>query len=242
MIKIYLLRDPNTKEVKYVGKTATSLPERLVSHLHESYHKKRKQMVFKGKWILSLLEVNQIPIIELIEEVLPEDSSNREKYWIRNYEECCSLFNAMFSTKNFIHREDLHKKVFQYDLNGNFISEWKSLTEVESKLGIPTGNIIQSCKGKRKLGGKFIWRYYMLDKVNEYKIDSFKKPVFSYDFDGNFVKAYSSARETIIDGFNFKNVSQCCNGDKKSHCRLQWKFDMAEKISPYHAKKRSYET
>lgn len=241
MVNIYLLKDPNTLEIKYVGQTKFNLAQRLVGHLHESYFRKREQAIFKNEWVVSLLEKGQIPIIELIEEVVDELANTQEQKWVAFYEKDNTLFNVMFSTVNFIHREDLHKKVYQYALDGNFIKEWNSLYEVEKTLKIPCGNIIQSCKGKRKLGGKFSWRYYKVDAINGYERNVARKPVYSYDFLGNFVQEYTSAKEAEQYGFSSRNISQCCLGEKRSHKGLQWKFDKLSCITPYSGK-ISYKT
>lgn len=240
-IKIYLLQDPNTYEIRYIGQTKLTLVARLVGHLHESFYRKRKQAIFKNEWLTNLLENNQIPIIRLIEEIDENLVSTREHFWITYYEKENRLFNIMFSSVNFINREDLHKKVYQYDLNGKFVKEWKSLYLVEKTLNIPCGNIIQSCKGKRKCGGKYMWRYYKTDTVNKYERDISNKPVYSYNFDGIFIKGYNSAREAEKDGFSYKNISQCCIGEKRSHKGLQWKFDKLSCITPYSGKV-SYKT
>ena len=51
------------------------------------------------------------------------------------------------------------KKVYQYDLLGNFIKEWESTMEVERSLGLDHRNIGAVCNGKRKTCGKYIWKY-----------------------------------------------------------------------------------
>jgi hypothetical protein len=53
------------------------------------------------------------------------------------------------------------KPVLQYDLDGNFIKEWISATEVQRQLGIEQGNISKMCQGKInwKSCGGFIWRF-----------------------------------------------------------------------------------
>ena len=51
------------------------------------------------------------------------------------------------------------KEVEQIDKNTlEVIKVWDSLSEVERQLNIPTGNISNVCKGKRKTAGGFIWR------------------------------------------------------------------------------------
>lgn len=51
------------------------------------------------------------------------------------------------------------KSILQFDLQGNFIREWKSAKEVKEKLKIDNGSIGLVCQGKRKSIGGFIWKY-----------------------------------------------------------------------------------
>lgn len=55
----------------------------------------------------------------------------------------------------------LSKKVYQFDLDGNFIQEWKSSSEASRVLGISGGHIREMANGsdlRKKVGG-FIWKY-----------------------------------------------------------------------------------
>lgn len=51
------------------------------------------------------------------------------------------------------------KKVLQYDLNGNFLQEYQSLTEASKITGINLGNIGSVCQGKRDTAGNYRWKY-----------------------------------------------------------------------------------
>jgi group I intron endonuclease len=51
-----------------------------------------------------------------------------------------------------------NKPVLQYDLNGNFIKEWISFSEVTRELGI-SNNMYLHLKGVVKQIGGFVWRY-----------------------------------------------------------------------------------
>lgn len=51
------------------------------------------------------------------------------------------------------------KAVLQYDIDGRFIREWKSIQSVESELKISHGNIISVLRGNRNKAGGFIWKY-----------------------------------------------------------------------------------
>lgn len=52
------------------------------------------------------------------------------------------------------------RKVNQYDLEGNFIRTWPSISEIQRELGFKTNSsIIQCCKGKYKQSYGFKWQY-----------------------------------------------------------------------------------
>lgn len=50
------------------------------------------------------------------------------------------------------------KRVNQYDLEGNYIKTWKSITEARQELNIGF-HISDVCNGKRNHAGGYIWRY-----------------------------------------------------------------------------------
>ena len=55
-------------------------------------------------------------------------------------------------------QENSHsKKINQYDLEGNYIKTWNSITEAQNFLHIK--NISEVCRGRRKTTGGYIWKY-----------------------------------------------------------------------------------
>ena len=51
------------------------------------------------------------------------------------------------------------KPIIQYDLEGNFIKEWPSITEASNLLKINLVCISMVCSNKLKTAGNFIWKY-----------------------------------------------------------------------------------
>lgn len=51
------------------------------------------------------------------------------------------------------------KTVIQYDLDGTFIKEWKSIKSACENIGVNSEVLIGCCKGKYKTGKGFIWKY-----------------------------------------------------------------------------------
>lgn len=56
------------------------------------------------------------------------------------------------------HIDSRHKKILQYDLDGNFICEWNCTSDIQKKLKIGS-NLSSVLTGKRKHSKGFIWRY-----------------------------------------------------------------------------------
>ena len=51
------------------------------------------------------------------------------------------------------------RKVVQYDLNGNLIKEYESISEIRKLYSYSGGNICECCKNNRKSAYGYIWRY-----------------------------------------------------------------------------------
>lgn len=77
---IYLLRDPRTNDVRYVGKTLDpSL--RLSRHIQAA---RRGVRTHVACWILSLERAGLKPVLEII-ETCGDEWAERERYWIGHY-------------------------------------------------------------------------------------------------------------------------------------------------------------
>ena len=77
---IYVLIDPQTKLVRYVGK-ANNVPQRYKAHLNIA----RKHQVHKLNWINSLKNKGLKPIIEVIDVVPINEWIFWETYWISQF-------------------------------------------------------------------------------------------------------------------------------------------------------------
>lgn len=81
-VAIYALCCPLTGEVRYVGKTCGSLERRLRGHISEAT---RYPHLHKSRWIRSLGSGAR-PEIRLLELVTDENWQERERYWIRQFQ------------------------------------------------------------------------------------------------------------------------------------------------------------
>lgn len=77
---IYLLKDPFTMQVIYVGQSINP-KQRLRSHITEAKHHKRKI----NKLVLDILEAGSRPVMEILEKCDQDNWKEREQYWIKYY-------------------------------------------------------------------------------------------------------------------------------------------------------------
>lgn len=80
--KIYVMIDPRTNQVRYVGKAKHTLVKRLSGHL-SSHELKQKHK--RASWLKSLLALGFKPIIVLIDEVKTEEVNFWERHYISLY-------------------------------------------------------------------------------------------------------------------------------------------------------------
>ena len=69
------------------------------------------------------------------------------------------------------------KKVYQYDLLGNFIKEWDCLSDVQRHLNILVTHITACCNGRQKTAGGYIWKRQFDEKI---KLDREKLELDKY--------------------------------------------------------------
>ena len=92
LVTIYVLIDPKTKRVKYVGRTKMTLKQRLYAHIADKNHNG-----LKIYWIRKLSRKGLLPIIAQIEQCTSEEASDCETKWINYYEDSGEfLFNINY--------------------------------------------------------------------------------------------------------------------------------------------------
>lgn len=84
---------------------------------------------------------------------------------VENLEWCNQYYNNHYGTKyqrqikTQMNREDCSKIVYQYSLNGQLITIWPSINEIERKMKILRQGITAVCLGKRKTYKGYKWSF-----------------------------------------------------------------------------------
>ncbi len=90
MARIYVLIDPRTSEIRYVGQTTRSLSDRLRGHVRCAGDANHREV-----WITKLQRMNLKPRIELVQEIPDQFADEVECYWIAHYRGAgCDLTNT----------------------------------------------------------------------------------------------------------------------------------------------------
>lgn len=88
---------------------------------------------------------------------------NLQNNCINNLEWCTPKYNANYGTRNERMKKQkilkYGKKIRQYDLNGNYIRTWRSISEIKDSYNYHYASIINCCKGKYKQSYGYIWQY-----------------------------------------------------------------------------------
>jgi len=79
---IYALCDPDTEEIRYIGKTSNDLYQRLGVHIYRAKRAKG-QLTHRMAWIRSLLSEGKRPLIHGLAFVTEENWREKERWWIQ---------------------------------------------------------------------------------------------------------------------------------------------------------------
>ena len=117
--------------------------------------------------------------------------------------------------------------VSQYDLEGNYISTFESLTEAADILGIDTSTISKVCKGKKQTckGWRFAYgsSKLKLEQLKIYEGNQKKQVYYQNNLGQEFVfESISEAgRKT---GINKEQISRWCKSGKRTRNNEFWCF------------------
>jgi hypothetical protein len=228
---IYGLVDPRNNEIRYIGKTKNP-KSRLSGHITES--KDIKVVNYRIKWIRKLISLGLKPKIVFLKICSISNFVKYETEYIKLYSSG-RLTNSDETGQGNTNRkrevlnrqsENSSRKVYQYDLNGNFIKEYRSVRDAATQLKTNHSNISRCCNAKYNHSKGFIFRYdklIILEKVES--PNAVKKTVIELDIDGHEINRWNSimdcSRDTEID---HGNLSKVCNGKLKSIKKRFFKF------------------
>jgi hypothetical protein len=251
---IYILQDPNTEEVKYVGKT-TNIKKRFYQHTNKTVIQQCSRRRYLSNWLLKLLNNNQKPIITIIDEIDGEWIW-LEQYWIEQFKQWgCKLTNLTTGGEGLVgytHTKETINKLSKIISCISFdgLLHTGSCKEIAVKIGVSHSAIYnvlyKSITGKIKgyhtfkminPNDKYLANLEII-KQNKPKISElckkisafnckrlFSKPIIQYDKSMNIINEYESLSEASRQtNINLQNISTVCLGKNKSAGGYIWKY------------------
>ena len=208
---IYILRHPETFEIRYVGKT-NNIKRRFAQHKSKKCLEKTGSKKL-ASWILKLLSNNLLPIMEIIEEC-DDNWAEREKYWISYYSNTnlCNLSNGGEG----VGHNDYTKSKIKNALTGRKRSDEEKQAISKAMIGKKRGKYTNT-EGHKK-------RYENPEERKKYGI-KLRKKVGQYDLENNLIQEFESLREASRQlNINCGSISKCCLGKNKSAGGYIWKY------------------
>ena len=181
-VKIYVLKHPDTLEIRYVGKTIGSLNKRLCNHIANAKGNKHNKHL--SNWILNILNDKKRPIIELIEECDNSVWQEREKYWISQYSNLINLTKGGDGCIGFTHSPETINKLKLVNLGRKHTEEFKEAMSKRLKgVSLSKEHIAKIVKLNYqtiikylKFGNSVGWCYYNpKEEMRKCAIRNFKK-------------------------------------------------------------------
>lgn len=112
--------------------------------------------------------------------------------------------------------------VYQFDLQGNYITYFKSISEASKATLIDSTLISNNCTGHQSQAGGYYWSY---KKRFDYNPSTQKIPVACYNDDGTFIRSFDSLIEAAnAYSVTYKGISNCIRGKQKHCAKVRWRY------------------
>lgn len=211
MTKIYKLLDPDTMEIRYIGKTIQPLWKRLSAHIVKA---KRNRTSHVSCWIYSLLQQEKKPIIQLIEKT--ENWVEREQFYIKHYPNLCNhSIGGESGTLGYVMTTEQKIKI------SNSLKNKPRPLEVRNRISVSHKNKVLSEVTKEKIRIANLGKKQSISSRSKKN----KNTVLQYDLNGNFIKEWFSLGQIQEKtGFLKANISSCCHKRLKTAYGYKWLF------------------
>lgn len=181
---------------------------------------------------------------EIIEKCKKEDLQIREQYWIEYYNSVETGYNKQSFSTNPINNPSWHnKKVYSYDLDGNFIESFDSISEAAIAINRSTAGILKCLRynDNKHSSGERMWFAEYVKKTLPYeKIPHGQlRTIYCYDADTRlFIKSYKSCNEASLELANKDSsqthISDVIKGNRKTCFGYLWADKYFERLPEHY--------
>ena len=171
--------------------------------------------------------------IVIIDNISKEMACEIEKQLIKKYKSTEKQFGYNLATGGdggatmVGEKHILSKKVFRYDLDGNYIDEWINAQNASKELNICVSDIHAVARREIKQAGGFQWSYTKVDCLEKYPGHwGFNKKqypkIYQINFDGVLVHIHDDIHN--ID-YDTDTIRACCQNKRLTAFGFFWLFE-----------------
>ena len=228
---------------RYAGDPLTDYDIQRAQHSYK-YHNPGKFIIvdIRSKQILG--EFNQL----IDAEKANYGSANRIGECLANKAKAHSLNNKYFALHNIdeydtrlhiylcgLQHNDIGKWIIKYDLSGNYIDKFATISEAARSCNAPSLNSIKAClHGNQRKAYGYLWKYGLtFDTIEPYGTRTYNgknrsKKVLQYDLNNNLLRVFDTIKDAAeaVHGKN-NGISCCARGVQKTAYGYIWKYENA---------------
>lgn len=222
---VYRISFGNGCNKSYIGSTTESFDIRLKRHLYDLKRDKHCNIML-GK----AYKKYGNPLFSIIEICDKNKCLEREQYWIDSlqpeYNICKVAGNTLGVKPSKETLEKMSTKVDVFDLHGNFVNTFQSISEAAKITKADSTTICKVIRDEIGTSGKFMFRKHGLYQKLEPYSKTTSRSVLCYKKTGEFIRKYDSLLEAGKDlGINHGNISRSMSNDTFCYDFIFKKFE-----------------
>jgi len=155
-------------------------------------------------------------------ECINHKDENKKNNVVSNLEWCTKRYNNEYGSKSLWKR-----KVYKFDLDGNLLAKYDSITEAAKQNNFSYSSINGCCRESIRTAHGFIWCFeieQLQGKLNKIKSNA-PVGVSMYTLENELVENFNSISEACKKyNLNKSAIHMCCKGKYKTYKGYIWKY------------------
>ena len=194
---IYCIKNKTTEQM-YIGQS-TCIHHRWKQHRWRLNHHQHPNSKLQLDWDKYGKDDFEFIVLELVNS---DELLNKEIEYVKKYDSFENGYNMSPGGDNGQNSPTI--KVYQYDLDGNYMREWKSGSEASRYYGLARYAVSEAIRSGESRGG-YQWSLEKHNGISPYKRTN-QYSVEKRDIDGNLINTYKSIAE-IVNTYNYNRAT-----------------------------------